>query len=128
MINAPLSITRRHVLGELYSRCDAVTENVPVYIAAGEGVENAGLVGYVDQSLGHYADAFTFHLSPEICKQLSAGYYSYSFEYEFSDPTLSTPRSRVRLTTISLVSRQSYTKPVPRGTLSREEDTGAIAA
>lgn len=116
-------MARRHVLGSLYGRCDALTEEVPVFIVPIESEAEPGLAGHVDQSLGHYADAFTFHLEPDICKQLSAGYYSYSFEYEFSEPGARSSQSRIRLSSISLVARQNYTKPAPRGSLHREAKT-----
>lgn len=115
MSYSPLSLSRRHVLGELYLRCDSVVGNVPVFIAAAENDEPPNVVGHMDQSLGAYVDAFTFHLPEDICKLLSGGYYSYSFEYEFSDPGRSTAGSRVRLSSVCLTARRNYAKPIPRG-------------
>jgi PAS domain-containing protein len=105
MSNQPLAMARRHVLGELYSQCDPV-QDVPVFLndTAGE------LLGYVDEGLGKYADAFTFHLDDQTCKKLATGHFTYSFEYDFVDAA----RRRIKLSSISLVMRKGYTKPVPR--------------
>jgi hypothetical protein len=131
MTEQPLSMTRRHVLGQLYGRCEPITESIPVYIAPLDEHEAPTLAGHVEQSMGVYADAFTFHLPQDVCKALSAGYYSYSLEYEHSDTANSTSQSRIRLTSILLTARQNYTKPIPRGTRvgadekDREEDSSA---
>lgn len=100
---SPLSLSRRHVLGDLYAKCEPVTENVPVYLI---GEENE-LLGYAAESLGHYADAVTFHLSDEVCKRLSAGQYTYEFDLEH-------PRTsgRVILRTIFLKAPKAYKKPL----------------
>ncbi len=110
MINSPISISRRHVLGDLYGRCDPIIDQVPVYLAGDE----PELLGYVDQSLGHYADAFSFHIADDICKKLSAGHFTYSFNYRFSDGTVAGSRGRVTLTSILLNPRKGYAKPVPK--------------
>ena len=116
MVDQPLSMSRRHVLGQLYGRCESIVDNIPVYIAAlGEG-EEPTLAGHVEQSMGVYADAFTFHLPADVLKALSAGYYSYSLEYEHADPRNRNAQSQIRLTSILLIARQNYTKPIPRGT------------
>ncbi len=57
MTYSPLAIKRRQVLGDLYSLCDPV-EMVPVHLDNAEGEK----IGHVDESLGHYADAYLFHL------------------------------------------------------------------
>jgi hypothetical protein len=111
MTYSPLSLSRRHVLGDLYGRCDPLAESVPVYLA---GLEEPELLGHVDQSLGHFADALTFHIADDYCKKLSAGHYTYSFDYKFSDPTKDGPRGRVVLTSIILTGRKGYQKPEPR--------------
>ena len=116
MIDHPLSMSRRHVLGQLYARCEAISGNIPVRIASAEDDESPTLAGHVVESMGVYADAFTFHLPADVIKALSGGYYSYTFEYEFVDPTRQTSQSRIRLTSILLTARQNYTKPIPRGT------------
>jgi hypothetical protein len=109
MTYGPLSLSRRHVLGDLYARCDAI-ENVPVFMDNAEGE----MLGYVDESLGHYADAFCFHLSEDVCKKLSAGHFTYSFEYDLADETEASTRRRVRLNRIILMARKGYAKPVPK--------------
>jgi hypothetical protein len=111
MSYSPLSLSRRHVLGDLYSRCDSLVESVPVYLAGTE----AELLGHADEGLGHFADAFTFHIADDLCKKLSAGQYTYSFDYRFSNPSEKSPRGRVVLTSITLTGRKGYVKPAPRG-------------
>lgn len=106
-------MSRRHVLGDLYSRCEAVV-NVPVYLDNKEGE----MLGYVDQGLGHYADAFSFHLADDVCKRLSSGYFTFSFELSYADAAPTPGRARrVRLNSISLVARQNYEKPTPRSSI-----------
>lgn len=108
-------MSRRHVLGDLYSRCDAVV-SVPVYLENAEGE----MLGYVDQGLGHYADAFSFHIPEEICKKLSAGYFTFAFDVSYTDtPALGRSR-RVKLNSISLIARQNYEKPGAGVKLSEE--------
>ena len=111
MTYSPLSLSRRHVLGDLYGRCDPLAESVPVYLA---GLDEPELLGHVDQSLGHFADALTFQLADDICKKLSAGHYTYSFDYRFSDPSQNGSRGRVVLTSVILTGRKAYQKPLPR--------------
>lgn len=109
-----MSISRRHVLGDYYSRCDAIV-SVPVYLNDAEGE----MLGYVDQGLGHYADAFSFHLSDDICKKLSTGYFTYSFEFNYSDVKAAAGRHRrVTLNSISLIPRQNYEKPIARSAVA----------
>jgi len=115
MSYSPLSMSRRHVLGDLYLRCETIHGEVPVFMSPAGEEEVPSAIGHIDQCLGEYADAFTFHLPDEICKLLSGGHYSYSFEYEFTDPKLRTSRSRIRLSSVLLIARQNYTKPIPRG-------------
>ena len=68
------------MLGSLYSRCDAI-ESIPVFLRNEQGEQ----LGHVDQGLGHYADAFSFHLAEDICKRLSSGQFAYSFNYDYAD-------------------------------------------
>jgi len=103
-------LTRRHVLGDLYGRCDAIVDSIPVYLAG----ELPNEVGFVDESLGHYADAFTFHLVDGICKKLADGFFSYSFDYVFSDATQAHKGARVKLNSITLTGRAGYAKPLAR--------------
>ena len=117
MTYSPLSLSRRHILGELYSRCDSLIESVPVYLA---GVEPE-LLGHADECLGHYADAISFHLADDVCKRLSSGQYTYSFDFQYSDPSNRDRRSRITLTSITLNARKGYDKPIPRSAASRLE-------
>lgn len=106
-------MSRRHVLGDLYSRCETVV-SVPVYLDSKEGE----MLGYVDQGLGHYADAFSFHLSEDVCKKLSAGYFTFAFDLDYTEEKAIPGRNRkVRLNSISLIARQNYEKPASRSNL-----------
>lgn len=110
MTSSPVSLSRRHVLGDLYGRCDALKGRVPVYL---EGDERE-LVGHADEGLGRYVDAFSFHVADDICKKLSAGHFTYSFDYRHSDPAETHSRSRITLRSITLTGRRGYAKPVAR--------------
>ena len=112
MTSGPISLSRRHVLGDLYTRCDVIT-SIPVYLNSSDGE----MLGHVDQGLGHYADAFSFHLADDICKKLSAGYFTYAFDYQFSDQPAAGQRRRVQLNSICLIARQNYERPVARTNL-----------
>jgi hypothetical protein len=112
MSYSPLTLARRHVLGEFYVRCESLV-TVPVYLNTSDGE----MLGYVDESLGKYADAFTFHLSEELCKKLAAGHFTYSFDYDFasaSEKKMPAHKRRIKLTSIVLVARKGYDKPVPK--------------
>lgn len=113
MANNPVTMARRHILGELNHRCEPV-ENVPVFLDNDAGE----MLGFVDESLGKYADAITFHLADDVCKKLAMGQYTYSFEYDYADEEIAFAPSkrRVKLNSITLVTRKGYPKPVPRGT------------
>jgi hypothetical protein len=106
----PLSISRRHVLGDYYSRCERVIKPISVYLndVAGEKL------GFVDEGLGQYADAFTFHLSEDKCKMLAGGHFDYSFDYYFSqaaDPVpLAISSRRIQLISIFLTERKIVNK------------------
>jgi hypothetical protein len=104
-----LSLSRRHVLGDLYERCDAITAAIPVYLA---GAEEPTLLGHADESMGHYADAFSFHLDTDSCKKLSAGQFTYVIGYDHTDPKAKGSRRRLRLTSITLKGREGYAKPI----------------
>lgn len=101
---SPLSLSRRQVLGDIYAICEAITENVPVYLL---GEENE-LLGHADQCLGHYADALTFHIPDNICKRLSAGQFTYEFDLDRAPGN-----GRVIIRTIFLKARKPYEKPLP---------------
>jgi hypothetical protein len=110
MTFSPLSISRRQVLGTLYSRCEPLEGQIPVYL---DGAEPE-LLGHADECLGRFADAFSFHLADDVCKKLSSGQYIFSFEYNFSDPARNGSRDRVSVTAIMLAGRKPYEKPLPR--------------
>ena len=110
MSYSPLSVKRRHVLGDLYEKCDSI-ESVPVY----QDSESGELLGYADEGLGHFADAFSFHLAEDVCKKLSTGHYIYSFGYEYSDPEGTPGRNRrLKLTHIFLTGRKPVEPVGPR--------------
>lgn len=117
MTTTTLSLSRRHVLGDIHFRCDDVSGSIPVYL---EGDEDPVLIGYADQSLGHYSDAISFHLDSDECKKLSTGNFSFSGTYEFSNPRETNDRSRVKITSITLTGRKSYEKPVPKQKIGSE--------
>jgi hypothetical protein len=74
---SPLAIRRNYILGNIYLQCDPI-ESIPVYLNEVSGE----LLGYVDEGLGPYTDAFLFHLPEDICKRLSSGQYQYGFDYD----------------------------------------------
>lgn len=116
-------MTRRHVLGDFYGRCNAIV-NVPVYLDAAGGE----ILGYVDEGLGHYADAFCFHLADDICKKLSAGHYTYSFDFDYcKEAGVPERRQRIKLNSIVLVMRKGYAKPIPRNAKAAAEAATAAA-
>ncbi len=101
MTYSPLAIKRRQVLGDLYALCDSV-ENVPVHLDGADGEK----IGFADESLGHYADAYLFHLPEDVCKKLSTGHYIYSFDYDYSDAEAIGRNRRIRLNYIFLTGRK----------------------
>lgn len=113
MTHGPVTLSRRHVLGPLYTRCERVSLRIPVYL----NDENGERLGFVDESLGIYADAFTFHIDEEYCKKLVQGQLLYSFVYDFarrSEPGVVEHRRRIKLNCIVLTMRKGYTKPVSK--------------
>ena len=126
MSYSPLTISRRHVLGELYARCDRL-ETVPVYLNDLLGER----LGFVDESLGKYADAFTFHISEENCKKLAGGQFTYSFQYEFAEKAragITAAKRRIRLTSIMLTMRKGYEKPISRSARKAEIEAETVEA
>ena len=112
MAYSPLNLSRRHVLGSLYDRCERGVK-IPVYL----NDANGEVLGFADESLGKYADAFTFHLSEDHCKKLAGGQFTYSFDYNFADSAKSgkAPDKRtIKLVSIYLTMRKGYEKPVPK--------------
>lgn len=116
---SPLSLSRRHVLGDLYAKCEPSTENVPVYLL---GEENE-LLGHAAESLGHYADALTFHLADDICKRLSAGQYMYEFDVDNTNQ-----QGRVIIRTIFLKARKPYEKPLLRRRSTTAADSDSLTS
>lgn len=100
---SPLAIRRRNILGDIYSKCEAI-ESIPVYLED-KATES---IGHVDESLGRYADAFVFHLPEEICKKLSTGSYEVFIDSEASDE-----ENHIKLNHIVLVAKQQQAS-VPR--------------
>ena len=96
---SPLAMKRRQVLGDIYDRCEAI-ESIPVYL----GDKSEEPLGFADESMGHFADAFLFHLPEIVCKKLSAGQFEYIFEFEYlKNPKLPKNKKRILLTSILLV-------------------------
>ena len=103
MVYGPLTMSRRHILGDLYKTCDHA-QTVPVYMHEPGGE----LLGHAEEGNGPYADSMTFHISEEICKRMAGGQFDYSFATEFAGPAVSGGRRssrRIRLTSIHLVPR-----------------------
>jgi len=100
------------MLGDMYTRCDRLNDHIEVYLndMAGERL------GVVDESLGKYADAFTFHLSEENCRMLAGGKYDYTFNYKFAAPAEAMPsRSKRRIELISMfLTAREVPKDVPK--------------
>lgn len=104
-------MSRSRILGDFYARCDRLKDHIAVFLndAAGEKL------GVVDESLGKYADAFTFHLSEENCKMLAGGKYDFTFNYQFAAPAaVASPKSkrRIELTAMFLTARETHDKPI----------------
>ena len=121
---ATLSLSRRHVLGNLYGRCNSIAGSIPVYLAADE----PELLGYADEGLGPFSDAFTFHLDAESCKRLSVGQFSYSIDYANSRVAAEKGRGRVTLVSITLVRHKGYEKPVKPAVLAAKAAEAAAEA
>lgn len=92
MTYSPLAIKRIYVLGDIYSQCNKVN-SIPVYM--NELSEEP--LGFVDESMGKYADAFLFHLPEAVCKDLSRGHFNYAFDFDYSAETESQPRHKRRI-------------------------------
>jgi len=75
----PLSLKRRHVLGSLYGKCENIT-TIQVFLDG----ETEEPVGFADESLGRYVDAFSFHLPDIICKRLASNGYVVAVDYDVS--------------------------------------------
>lgn len=104
MSYSPLAVKRSYVLGDLYPKCEAIS-SIPVFLNDKSGE----LLGYADESLGRYADAFLFHLPEDICKKLSTGHFNFSFDYSFSGGEIG-PKKRIVLNHIVLIGKVARSK------------------
>lgn len=109
MTHKALTFSRRHILGDLYDRCDPVV-SVPIYW---NNILDSSL-GYVEEGTDKYVDAFTFYMSEELCKKLAAGQLTCSFDYEYVKASKSVPagRRRIKVTAFILV-RPKTAEPLP---------------
>jgi hypothetical protein len=65
-------------------------------------------LGYADESLGHFADAFLFHLPELVCKKLSTGHFDYVFDCEYIRSAAgAAARKRIKLNGILLVPKKN---------------------
>jgi hypothetical protein len=104
MVYKPLTMARRHILGDLYKTCDRA-QTVPVYL----GDAGGEILGHAEEGGGPYADSMTFHVSEEICKKIAGGQFDYTFGTELTGrqvPGTRPSMRRVRLTSIHLVVRR----------------------
>jgi hypothetical protein len=123
MVPNILSLSRRHVLGSLYDRCEPIEGTIPVYLDG----ETPTLLGHVDESLGKYVDALSFHLDPDSCKKLSGGQFGCTVNYRPTDPKAKGSRGRITLSSITLVGRETWKKPITKTVeLSAPEQDRAV--
>jgi hypothetical protein len=97
---SPLAIKRRYILGSLADKCDPINK-IPVYLNDKSGEP----IGFADESLGRYADAFLFHLPEDVCKKLSTNGYDLDVDYVVSQENANTGKERIKLNYIVLTSR-----------------------
>lgn len=97
---SPLAIKRRYILGNLADKCDTINK-IPVYLNDKSGEP----IGYADESMGRYADAFLFHLPEDICKRLSTNGYDLEIDYDVSNPEDNARNERINLNYIILTSK-----------------------
>jgi hypothetical protein len=108
---SPLAIKRYYILGNLAEKCEPVGK-IPVYL---DDI-SAEPIGYADESLGRYADAFVFHLPEEICKRLATNGYDLDVDYQVCDQqTAGEKNARIKLNHIILTSR------APKSVLPRRQ-------
>jgi hypothetical protein len=113
---SPLAIKRRYILGSLAEKCETVNE-IPVYL----NDKSAPPIGFADESLGRYADAFLFHLPEDVCKRLATNGYDLDVDYEVYQPGGQTKKSeRLKLNHIILTSRVAKS-PIPRRQLLKRQ-------
>jgi hypothetical protein len=98
---SPLAIKRRYILGKLADKCDTISK-IPVYL----NDKSSEPIGFADESMGRYADAFLFHLPEDVCKRLSTNGYDLEIDYDVSNQEDKTAKSeRITLNYIILVSK-----------------------
>lgn len=108
---SPLAIKRHYILGNLAEKCEPV-EKIPVFL---DDI-TAEPIGYVDESLGRYVDAFVFHLPEDVCKRLATNGYDLDVDYQVSkSKTTGEKDVRLKLNHIILTSR------APKSTLPRRQ-------
>jgi hypothetical protein len=100
MSYSPLAIKRMRVLGDIYNQCDSI-ESIPVYLET----KSEEPVGFVDEGLGKFADAFLFHLPEDICKKLSTSHYNYSFDFDYSEIKIAN-KKRIKLNFIIITAKK----------------------
>lgn len=107
---SPLAIKRHYILGSLTNKCDTINK-IPVYLNDKSGES----IGFVDESLGRYADAFLFHLPEDICKRLSTSSYNFEIDYDVYESNLSADKrnERIKLNHIILTSK-AVSDAIPR--------------
>ena len=106
---SPLAIKRRYILGNLTEKCDTVSK-IPVYL----NDKSEPPIGFADESLGRYADAFLFHLPEDVCKKLSTNSYDLDVDYEVHQREDKTSGNvRLKLNHIILTAR-AVMSPIPR--------------
>jgi hypothetical protein len=97
---SPLAIKRRYILGSLADKCDPINK-IPVYLNDKSGEP----IGFADESMGRYADAFLFHLPEDVCKKLSTNGYDLDVDYVVAPPDDNNGKERITLNYIVLTSR-----------------------
>lgn len=105
---SPLAIKRQYILGSLTDKCDTIN-NIPVYLNDNSGEP----IGFADESLGRYANAFLFHLPEDICKKLSTNGYELEIDYEVINQGNETRNERIKLNHIVLTSK-AINSTIPR--------------
>ena len=116
---APLAIKRRYILGNLADKCETVSK-IPVYL--NEVSEEP--IGFADESMGRYADAFLFHLPEEVCKRLATNGYDLDFDYEVrrKDDGSAEKGESIKLNHIILTSK------APKSVIPRRHPSAAKSA
>lgn len=97
---SPLAIKRRNILGKLTDKCDTISK-IPVYL----NDKSEAPIGFADESMGRYADAFLFHLPEDVCKRLSTNGYDLEIDYDVADQESNGKSERITLNYIILTSK-----------------------